>query len=333
MTAPTSKPVLLSGSAPTGTLTIGNYLGAIRHWVSLQDTHDCLFGLVDLHALTVPNDPALLLRRSQEFVALYLACGIDPTRSLVFVQSHVPQHAQLAWVLNCIAPFGRLGRMTQFKEKADKRPDNVNAGLFTYPVLMAADILLYDTQLVPVGEDQKQHLELTRDLASSFNHTYGDIFTMPEPYIAPFGARIMSLQDPTRKMDKSDANPANYIGLLDEPDVVRRKIRRAVTDPGSEIVFDESKPGISNLLSIHACLSGTRMEELHDQYQGRGYGHLKDDLVDIVIDRLKPIQERYRSITEDRQMLRLVLKNGSQQAQHRAQKKVSEVYSLLGLID
>jgi tryptophanyl-tRNA synthetase len=221
--------------------------------------------------------------------------------------------------------------MTQFKEKANKHPENVNAGLFTYPVLMAADILLYGTQLVPVGEDQKQHLELTRDLANGFNRKYGNVFVVPEPYIAPLGARIMSLQDPSRKMDKSDPNPANYIGLLDEPDVVRRKIRRAVTDPGSEVVFDESKPGISNLLSIHACLSGSRMQELQERYRGCGYGHLKNDLADIIIEKLRPIQDRYHSIIGDSTTLRLTLKNGAERAHQRAQKKLQEVYGLMGL--
>ena len=312
---------------------IGNYIGAIRNWVAKLDTYDCLFTLVDLHAITVHQDPKDLLRRCYEFVALYIACGVDPERSILFVQSHVPAHAQLAWVLNCGASIGELNRMTQFKEKKQGHAQNVSVGLFDYPVLMAADILLYNTDLVPVGADQKQHLELTRDIAERFNRAYGEIFTLPEPYVPELGARIMSLQDPRKKMSKSDGNPNSYIALLDPPDVLRGKIRTAVTDSGSEILLDEAKkPGISNLLTIYAALTGRLVEEIESEFQGKGYGVFKDGLADVVIAHLALIQQRFKDIIRDKQYLTSVLTRGAQVARERSEGMIHKVHDLLGFI-
>ena len=249
-------PTLFSGIQPSGRLTIANFVGAIRNWVQLQDDYDCLFSLVDLHAITVRQDPEQLRERCRQFLCLYIACGLDPERNVMFMQSHVPAHSQLAWVLNCYTYTGELNRMTQFKDKSGKHADNVNAGLYDYPVLMAADILLYGTQLVPVGNDQKQHLELTRNIAQRFNSIYGEVFTVPEPHIPKVGARVMNLQDPTVKMSKSDTVPANYIALLDDPEQVRKKLKRAVTDSGSEVRYSEDKPGVSNLMSIFSAVTG-----------------------------------------------------------------------------
>jgi len=327
-----AKPVMLSGIQPTGHLTIGNYIGAIRNWIALQNDHNCLFILVDLHALTVRNDPAELLRRSYEFLALYLACGMNADQSTIFVQSHVPQHPELAWILSCFAQFGRLSRMTQFKEKASKHADNVDTGLFAYPVLMAADILLYQTDLVPVGADQKQHLELTRDLAQRFNALYGQTFTLPEAYIPETGARIMGLQDPASKMDKSDPNPGNYIALLDDPETVRRKIQRAVTDPGKEIAYDEGKPGISNLPAMYSLVSGEPIDQLEDRYAGKGHAPFKRDLGEALVQFLRSIQERYRAIARDRDALTAILRKGAEIARSRAETTLQKVHANLGLI-
>lgn len=326
------RPVLLSGSQLTGNLTIGNYIGAIRHWVRLQETHDCLFMMADLHALTVRNDPADLRRRSYDFAATYLACGLDPARSIVFLQSHVPQHAQLAWILTCFAPFGQLSRMTQFKDKAARHADNVNAGLFTYPVLMAADILLYGTDLVPVGDDQRQHLELARDLARIFNNTHGDVFTVPEGYIPEVGARIMSLQEPAAKMSKTDPNPANYIAIVDEPDGIRRKIQRAVTDPGTHVACGADKPAITNLLTIYAGVAHKPIQAIEAQYAGKGYGQFKKDLADLVISFLEPIREKYRALRQDQRQLDEVLLKARALACQRAQRVLKEVHDRLGLV-
>lgn len=326
------RPVLLSGSQPTGHLTIGNYIGAIRNWVHLQEQYDCLFLMVDLHALTVRNDPKVLRERCYDFAALYMACGLDPERSTIFLQSHVPQHAQLTWVLSCITPFGQLRRMTQFKDKSRRHADNVNAGLFTYPVLMAADILLYRTDLVPVGDDQKQHLELTRDLAEAFNRDCAPVFTLPEPYIPPVGARVMSLQDPTSKMSKTDANPANYIALLDDADTIRRKIRKAVTDPGSEIGGSPHKPAVTNLLTIYAATADEPVEAVEARYAGRGYGQFKADLAELLIEVLRPIRQRYEAIRQDRQALDVALLRGAARACARARHVLADVFGTLGLV-
>jgi len=331
------KPVLLSGIQPSGHLTIGNYIGALRNWVKLQDDYDCLFTLVDLHAITVRQDPAELRERCYEFLCLYMACGIDPERNTVFVQSHVPQHTQLAWILNCYTYTGELNRMTQFKDKSQKHADNINAGLYNYPVLMAADILLYGSDLVPVGNDQKQHLEITRDVAQRFNSIYGTeekpVFTVPEPYIPEVGARIMSLQDPMAKMSKSDDVESNVIRLLDEPKRVAKKIKRAVTDSGSEIVFDpENKPGVSNLLSMLAAVTDRDIRALEAEYEGKGYGHLKTDTADAVVAFLEPIQARYAELQADRAGLAKILHDGAAAARERAQPMIDRVYDAIGFL-
>jgi tryptophanyl-tRNA synthetase len=328
-----NKPVILSGIQPSGALTLGNYIGAIRNWVDLQRDHDCLFMLVDLHAITVRQDPAELRQRCLEFLSLYIACGIDPGKNVLFVQSHVPQHAELAWVLNCYTYMGELNRMTQFKDKSQRHSENINAGLYDYPVLMAADILLYQTALVPVGEDQKQHLELTRDVAIRFNNIYGDVFKVPEPHIPKVGARVMSLQDPTAKMSKSDANNNAYISLLDAPDLVAKKIKRAVTDSGTTIAWEpDTRPGIANLMSIYSAITGKSIQDIQAAYEGKGYGAFKSDLADITVDFIRPVQERYRAVYDDREGLARILRQGAEKAQARSQKTLDKVYDALGFL-
>jgi tryptophanyl-tRNA synthetase len=325
-----SRPTLLSGIAPSGRLTLGNYLGAIRSWVLHQQRFDSYFPLVDLHAITVPQDTAAFAGRCRDFIALYLACGIDPERSAVFVQSHVPEHCELAWILQCHTGLGELNRMTQFKDK--RRAGDVSAGLFIYPVLMAADILLYQTTLVPVGEDQRQHLELTRDLASRFNRLHGPVFRIPEAFIPDSGARIMALQDPSRKMSKSDPTDGNIVALLDPPATISRKLRRAVTDSGSDIVARADKPGITNLLNILSATSGVPIPELEDQYRGVGYGRFKNDVADLVIARVEPIQERFADIRSDEEALDGVLARGADKARGKARQTLDQVRDRLGLI-
>ena len=326
------KPVLLSGIQPTGNLTVGNYIGALKNWVNLQETHDCIFMLADLHAITIRQDPAVLFRRCLEFTALYLACGIDPMKNTIFIQSHVPGHTQLLWVLNCFVHMGDLRRMTQFKDKTNEHPDNIRVGLFDYPVLMAADILLYETDLVPVGDDQKQHLEFTRDIAHRMNHYYGGVFKLPKSYIPDTGARIMALQNPRVKMSKSDKNQNNYIALLDAPDVIRKKIKQAVTDSGKSIRFDPSKPGISNLMTIYTSITGQSMESIQAQYAGSGYAEFKKALTEIIIEFLIPIQKRYRSISSDSEELLSKLNKGATQAHERSQHMINKVHHALGFI-
>ncbi|MER2055150.1 MAG: tryptophan--tRNA ligase, partial [Clostridia bacterium] len=301
------KPVIFSGIQPSGVLTLGNYIGALRRFAELQDEYDCIYCIVDEHAITVRQNPADLRRRCLELAALYLASGIDPEKSLIYCQSHVSAHAELAWILNCYTYMGELSRMTQFKDKSAKHADNINAGLFTYPVLMAADILLYQTAFVPVGADQKQHLELTRDIAQRFNGVYGDVFTVPEPLITKSGARIMSLQDPERKMSKSDPEDT-FVSLLDDPDTVRRKIKRAVTDSESEIRFDpENKPGVSNLLNIISALTGESTDSICTELNGQGYGALKTRASDCVIAALEPLQAEFKRLIADKEYLFSVL--------------------------
>jgi tryptophanyl-tRNA synthetase len=329
----TTKPVILSGIQPSGALTLGNYIGAIRNWVQLQQDHDCLFMLVDLHAITVRQDPAELRQRCLEFLSLYIACGIDPEKNVLFVQSHVPQHAELAWVLNCYTYMGELNRMTQFKDKSQRHSENINAGLYDYPVLMAADILLYQSKFVPVGDDQKQHLELTRDVALRFNNLYGPVFTVPEPWIPKVGARIMSLQDPTAKMSKSDANSNAYISLLDDPDLVAKKIKRAVTDSGSDIRYEPgSRPGIANLMSIYAAITGQTLEQIEAAYQGKGYGAFKTDLAEITVNFIRPVQQRFHAVYDDREGLARILRQGAEKAQARAQPTLARVFDVLGFL-
>ena len=327
-----TKRTLLSGVAPSGRLTLGNYLGAILNWVSNQSKYSCYFPLVDLHAITVRQDPDTFSRICRDFVALYLACGIDPNKSVVFVQSHVPQHCELSWILQCYTQVGELNRMTQFKDKGQRQKHNVNSGLFGYPVLMAADILLYKAHMVPVGEDQRQHLELTRDIATRFNGIYGEIFELPEAYIPTVGARVMSLQDPTKKMSKSDDTDSNVIALLDPIDRIARKIKRCVTDSGNEIVVREDKPGVSNLLNVLSAVTGDTIDALEARYEGQGYGILKADVADAVIELIKPIQTRYQEIRSDLTELDSLLRRGSERARDSAEQTLSEVRNAIGLI-
>ncbi len=331
-----NKPVerrqrIFSGIQPTGTLTLGNYLGALRNFKLLEDQYDCLYSIVDLHAITVRQNAAELRKNCLKVMSLYLAVGLDPEKSLIYFQSHVPAHAELGWILDCYTYMGELNRMTQFKEKSAKHADNINAGLFTYPSLMAADILLYQTDMVPVGADQKQHLELARNLAERFNGVYGQTFIVPEPYIPKVGARIMSLQEPTRKMSKSDPEDT-FIGILDEPNIIRKKFRRAVTDSDNTVVFDtENKPGISNLMSIMSVITGKSMDEISAEYSGRGYGVFKDAVADAVIEELSPIQARYKEISADKAYLEQVMNSGAERAAALAHRTMLKVRKKVGL--
>ena len=330
-----NKPVVLSGCQPSGQLTLGNYMGALKQWVSLQDDHECLYMLVDLHAITVRQDPKQLYDACLDGLALYLACGIDPQKSTLFVQSHVPEHAQLSWVLNCYAQMGELNRMTQFKDKSAKNENNINVGLYSYPVLQAADILIYQANKVPVGEDQKQHLELTRDIATRMNNLYGDVFTLPEPYIPEFGARIMSLQEPERKMSKSDTNPNNFIGLLEDPKKITKKIKRAVTDSDehANIYFDpKEKAGVSNLLTLLSLSTGKSIDSLVPEYEDKMYGHLKGDVAEAVVSLITPIQEAYADLRNNRDYLNEVMRSGAEKASARAENTLKRVYEAVGFI-
>ena len=311
---------------------IGNYVGALKNWVELQATHESFFMVADLHAITVPQDPADLQRRSLEFVALFLACGVDAERSTFFLQSHVPAHTQLLWVLNSVTPSGELQRMTQFKDKAGRSAAGIHAGLFDYPVLMAADILLYDADRVPVGDDQEQHMEFARRIARRFNGLYGEVFRIPESYTPRTGARMMGLQTPAAKMSKSDPNADNYVALLDPPDVVRRKIKTAVTDSGSEIRQDASKPGISNLIKLYAAVSGEGVESIQNRYAGKGYAEFKRNLAELIIDFMHPIQARYTAMAADQAMLAEVLQRGARNARERSERTLSRVYHAVGFI-
>lgn len=326
-----SRPRVFSGVQPSGSLTLGNYLGAIQRFVQLQDDHDCVYCVVDLHALTVPQDPAALRQQTLEVARLFMAAGIDPARAILFVQSHVPEHAELSWLLECIAGFGELGRMTQFKDKGGGQ-ESVGVGLFTYPVLMAADILLYQTHAVPVGEDQKQHLELARDLAQRFNHRFGPTFRVPEPLIGTVGARVMSLQDPAKKMSKSDPNSQSYIALLDPPDLINQKIKRAVTDSGAEVRYDpDAKPAVSNLIEIYALTAGLSIGAVEERFAGQGYGKFKASLAEVVVERLRPIQERYRDLQES-DFIRNALADGAERARAVAVATMAQVRDRVGLL-
>ncbi len=331
-----TKPVVLSGVQPSGELTIGNYLGALRQWVKMQDDYECLFCIVDLHAITVRQDPAALRKATLDVLALYLACGIDPEKSTIFIQSHVPEHTQLAWILNCYTYFGEMGRMTQFKDKSAKHADNINVGLFTYPVLMAADILLYQANQVPVGEDQRQHLEITRDIAQRFNALYGENrFVVPEAFIPKAGARIMALQEPTKKMSKSDDNRNNVITLLEEPKSVEKKIKRAMTD-GDEppvVRYDiQNKAGVSNLLEMLAVMSEKSIAELEKEFEGKMYGHLKSSVAEETVKMLTALQERFHHYRNDEALLMRIAAEGAQKARVRAQKTLKAVYDAVGFV-
>lgn len=331
-----SKPIVLSGCQPSGELTIGNYLGALKQWVGMQDSHECYYMLVDQHAITVRPKPEELRKATLDGLALYLACGVDPDKSTIFIQSHVPEHAQLSWVLNCYTQMGELNRMTQYKDKSQKSEANMNSGLFTYPVLMAADILLYGANQVPVGDDQKQHLELARDIATRFNNLHNsETLTVPEPYIPEFGARVMSLLEPTKKMSKSDTNPGNFIGLLEDPKKITKKIKRAVTDSdeAANIYFDVAeKPGVSNLLSLLSCTTGKTVEQLVPEYEDKMYGHLKGDVAEAVVALLAPIQEKYHQYRNDQAYLDEVMRKGAEKASLRARKLLADVYQEIGFI-
>ncbi|NLW22239.1 MAG: tryptophan--tRNA ligase [Tissierellia bacterium] len=327
-----SKKIVFSGVQPSGGLTIGNYIGAIKNFVELQDEYDCYYSIVDMHAITVPQVPKDLRKNTLDVLALYIACGLDPEKSTLFIQSHVPAHAELTWVLNTITYMGQLNRMTQFKEKSRRSEENLNAGLFTYPVLMAADILLYQSDLVPVGEDQKQHLELARDLAERFNNRYSETFKVPEPLIKEQGARIMSLQNPEKKMSKSDENENAYILILDKPDTIKRKIKRAVTDSIGEIKYNDEQLGIKNLITIYSVFSGASIEEIENRYDGAGYGKFKEDLAQVVIEALRPIQERYEDLINNKDYLEKIYREGAEKASYVAYKTLRKVYRKVGFI-
>lgn len=330
-----SKPIVFSGAQPSGELTLGNYLGALKNWVALQQEYDCVYCIVNQHAITVRQDPQKLRKATLDTMALYLACGIDPKKSTIFVQSHVPAHAELGWALNCYTYFGELSRMTQFKDKSSRHAENINAGLFDYPVLMAADILLYQANLVPVGDDQKQHLELSRDIAMRFNALYGDIFTVPEPFIPKVGARVMSLQDPTKKMSKSDENRNNVIGLLENPKDIEKKIKRAMTDSDEPPVvrYDlKNKAGVSNLLDILTGVTGKPVTELEKEFEGKMYGHLKTEVATQVIDMISHLQAQYHQYRDNEDYLYSIMKEGAEKARTKADITLKKVYDAIGFV-
>lgn len=326
------KKRILSGIQPTGTFTLGNYIGAVRNWGSLQQDFECLYMVADLHSLTVRQEPAALRRQTREAAAMLLAAGIDPKVSLLFVQSHVPAHVQLSWILSCNTQFGELSRMTQFKDKSQKHPENINAGLFTYPSLMAADILLYQADLVPVGADQKQHLELTRNIAERFNGVYSPTFKVPDGYIPKTGARIMSLQDPTRKMSKSDENANGYIALLDKPEDIMRKFKRAVTDSEACVRYAEGKDGVNNLMGIYSCVTGKSYEEIEREFEGKGYGDFKTAVGEAVVEHLRPIQERFAELIKDKAYLEKCYTENAEKATRIAYRTLAKVMKKVGFL-
>lgn len=327
-----NKKVILSGIQPTGGLHMGNYAGAIINWVAMQKDYNCFFTIVDQHSITIRQKPADLRQNTYDMAAMLLACGIDPENSVLFVQSHVPAHAQLAWILYCNTQLGELNRMTQFKDKSKKHPENINAGLFTYPALQAADILLYQADMVPVGEDQKQHLELTRNIAERFNSFYSPTFKIPDPYIPRLGARIMSLQDPEKKMSKSDENEKATLFLTDPDNVIKNKIKRAVTDSGSEIRYSEEKAGIANLMSLYSITDNMKFSEIEEKFKGKGYGDFKSAVADSVADFLAPIREKFQIIRKDKKNLDSILKTGAEKANKVAFKTLRKVYKKVGFI-
>lgn len=326
------KKIVLSGIQPSGSPTLGNYVGALRNWALLQtDDRFCYYCVANLHAATVRQDPDELRKRAFDTVALLLACGVDPQKSVVFVQSHVKEHAELNWVLACSTYMGELNRMTQFKDKSQKHADNINAGLYTYPVLMAADILLYQSDLVPVGDDQKQHIEITRDIAIRFNKVHGETFRIPEGYIPKVGARLMSLQDPTQKMSKSDPNPNGYVAIMDDPSVILKKFKRAVTDSDGLIQFDPvNKPGVSNLLAIYTTFTGKTLPEAEAEFEGKGYGHLKTAVADAVIEELTPVQNEFKRLVSDEAYIRRIMEDGAEQARIAAAATLAKAYHAMG---
>ena len=326
------KKVMLSGIQPSGELHLGNYLGAIKNWGARADEFDCFYFMADMHTITVRQTPAELRRRTLEQVAQYIACGLDPERNTIFVQSHVHQHAELAWVLECYTMFGELSRMTQFKDKSQKHADNINLGLFAYPALMAADILLYQPDYVPVGADQKQHCELTRNIAERFNGLYGSVFTVPEPYIMKSGARVCSLQDPTKKMSKSDENQNSFISLKDDADTILRKFKRAVTDSEAKVYHSPEKPGVSNLMDIYSAVTGRTMEQIQAEFEGKGYGDFKVAVAEAVIEELRPIQQRFDELMKDKGELEAQMKIGAEKASRVADRTLRKVMKKIGFV-
>ncbi len=328
----TNKKTVLSCIQPSGMLTLGNYLGALKNWVNMQEEFDCTFAVADLHAITVRQEPAKLRAQIHSTFALLLALGLDPEKSTLFIQSHVLAHSQLAWLLSCYTQFGEMSRMTQFKDKSAKHADNVNVGLFAYPALMAAAILLYNPDFVPVGADQKQHLEITRDIAARFNGLYGDVFKIPEPYIAKTGARVMSLQDPTKKMSKSDENLNSWVAILDSPDDIMRKFKRAVTDSDAKVCIGEDKHGINNLIGIYSAVTGKTSDQITAEFEGKGYGDFKMAVGEAVVEELRPIRERYEEIIKDKKLLEELYKSGAAKAERVAFRTLSKAMKKVGFV-
>lgn len=327
------KKVLFSGMQATGSLTLGNYLGALKNWLTLSDEYECFYSVVDMHSITVRQDPATLRKRARALLTLYIAAGLDPEKNCIYYQSHVSGHAELAWILNCYTYMGELNRMTQFKDKSSKHADNINAGLFTYPVLMAADILLFQADVVPVGIDQMQHLELTRDIAQRFNSIYGDVFTVPKPYIGKVGAKIMSLQDPARKMSKSDENPNASIFLMDDPDTIIRKCKRAVTDSEAQILYRDEQPGVKNLIDIYSACTNKTPQEVVAEFDGKGYGDFKMAVGESVVSVLRPLQEEVARLEKDKAYIDNIIKNNAEKANYYATKTLRKVQRKIGFPD
>ncbi len=329
------KKIVLSCIQPTGTPTLGNYLGALKNWANMCDDYNCLYGVADLHSITVPtfrDNPSQLKKNTLELYALLLALGIDPEKNIVFVQSHVPTHAQMGWILNCYTQFGEAARMTQFKEKSQKHKDNITVGLFDYPILMAADILIYNADFVPIGADQKQHLEIARNICDRFNAIYGDVLKMPEPFIGKAGAKITSLQDPLKKMSKSDENPKSYISMLDEPNVIMKKIKSAVTDSEACVRFADGKDGINNLMTIYSCCTGKSFEEIEKEFDGKGYGDFKTAVGEAVVKELEPIQTKYKELINEKKYLEECMRNGAEMATRISQRTLDKVMKKVGFL-
>lgn len=327
------KKILFSGMQATGTLTLGNYLGALKNWITLSDEYECFYCVVDMHSITVRQEPAVLRKRSRDLLTLYIGAGLDPEKNCIYYQSHVSGHAELSWILNCYTYMGELNRMTQFKDKASKHAENINAGLFTYPVLMAADILLFQADVVPVGIDQMQHLEVTRDIAQRFNAIYGDVFTVPEAYIGKVGAKIMSLQEPSKKMSKSDENPNASIFLMDDPDTIMRKCKRAVTDSEGQILYREEQPGVKNLIDIYSACTGKTAAEVVKEFDGKGYGDFKEAVGESVISVLKPVQDRVVELSKDKKYIDGIIKDNAEKANYYATKTLRKVQRKVGFPD
>lgn len=325
------KKTIFSGMQPSGVITLGNYIGALKNWTTLQDDYNCLYCIVDMHAITVRQEPAVLRKNARDLLMQYIAAGLDPEKNVIYMQSHVSAHAELAWILNCFTYMGELSRMTQFKDKSQKHGDNINAGLFTYPSLMAADILLFQTDLVPVGVDQKQHLELARDIAIRFNNLYGDTFTVPDGYIPKVGAKIMSLQDPSKKMSKSDPDSNGFITVIDDPDTIVRKFKRAVTDSDAQVRFDqENKPGVSNLITIYSALTGATIEQVQQEFEGKGYGDFKLKVAEVVVEELKPLQQKFKELSKDKAYIDNIIKKNAETASYLATKTLRKAQKKVG---